>query len=760
MGLTERMKATGLCAIASCLLLASSMPAARAAEAAQGAGATVQDAIAMVRIQYGVTPEDDVAAISPDGSRAAFVTWRGDLARNTNLYELRLLDLTPPLGVRPARLLLTRAFPGERRDQQASPIKQVRFARGGEAIAYLGLDDAGIAQAYLLDLATGAQTQLTRHASAIRNFTLGPDGTLLAFSAVVHPEDGTEQRMEDDGVFMWDREVFPTPSNFTLISPALSRLSGWNAIRQYFLADGGRDRLVFDTRQSRPAVPLDLKDGKVAGAPTQSLVDDSSLPFAVLPASPDGKRVLLYPYQLTEHPMHPEKYAYYRAPHMNAYAHRTAPLVGMVDVASGKIAPLVDAPSPQFERYESGSPLWSPDSRSVIVYTLRPDRPADPPAWVEVDLDTRSMVPLGLEKDVRPLGWADDGRTLALSRKGGQFGRLSRGQDRSWGKAVFTAAVQGFNPDWSAASDGRIVLGVRDGLRTAPELVAFDPATQRSTTLTDLNPQLATVRMGETMAYRWQSKEDAPADGFLTKPVGYQPGKRYPLVILLDDGTLHKEGEPYLLDGAWQLSGHATQMLAAQGFMVLYTREPPMRDVVETPAEGERIRAYTEAAVAKLDADGLIDPSRIGIAGWSRAGYYTSYLLIHSSIRFAAASNIDGGASEYTDRMRPFTDEELKRIGAPILFNSHGLWSLVYHGAMADRLLAFGRPADILYFQSASHSTTRPRHRLRSLGSNIDWWRFWLMGQEDPDPAKRAQYEHWRSLRDMQARTIAGGGKR
>jgi dipeptidyl aminopeptidase/acylaminoacyl peptidase len=756
MNFTDGMRARCLHVAALLLLSSVSIPLGLAAQAR---GATVQDSIAMVRIQHGVTPEDEVAAFSPDGTQAAFVTWRGDLARNTNLYELRLLDLRPPLGVRPAKTVLAREFPGERRDQQASPIKQLRFVQGGKAIAYLGLDGAGIAQAYLLDLATGNETQLTRHSSAIRTFTVGPGGKLLAFSAVLNPEDGSAQRMEDDGVFMWDTEVFPTQSKFTLISPVLSRLSGWNAVRQYFLVEGGRNRLIFDTRQSRPALPLDLKDEKVAAAPTQSLVDDSSLPFAVLPASPDGRHLLLYPYQLTEHPMHPEKYAYYGASHMNAYAHRTAPQVGVVDVATGRIEPLVDAPSPQFERYESGSPLWSPDGKSVIVYTLSPERPADPPAWVEVDLASRRVSSLGLEKDSRPLGWAEDGQALVLSRKGEQFGKVARASGGGWGKAVYNDVVKGFNPDWSVASDGRIVLGVRDGLKAAPELVAFDPATQRSTPLTDLNPQLAAVRMGEIAPYHWLSKPDAPADGFLVKPVGYQPGKRYPLVILLDDGTLRKEGEPYLLDGAWQLSGHATQMLAAQGFMVLYTREPPMRDVVETPAEGERIRTYTEAAVAKLDRDGLIDPSRIGIAGWSRAGYYTSYLLIHSSIKFAAASNIDGGASEYTDRMRPFTDGELKKVSAPILFNSHGLWSLVYHGAMADRLLALGRPADILYFQSASHSTTRPQHRLRSLGSNIDWWRFWLMDQEDPDPAKALQYKHWRGLRELQAKANSGSGK-
>ena len=106
--------------------------------------------------------------------------------------------------------------------------------------------------------------------------------------------------------------------------------------------------------------------------------------------------------------------------------------------------------------------------------------------------------------------------------------------------------------------------------------------------------------------------------------------------------------------------------------------------------------------------------------------------------------------------MRPFTDAELQRIHAPLLFNSHGLWSLIYHGMMADRMNHLGRPADILYFETASHSTTRPRHRLRSLGTGVDWWRFWLKGEEDEDPAKAQQYAHWRDLRGMQDKQLQG----
>lgn len=59
--------------------------------------ASVRDAIAMARIQHGITPNDGVATVSADGTQAVLATLRGDLARNTNDYELRLVDLRGPV---------------------------------------------------------------------------------------------------------------------------------------------------------------------------------------------------------------------------------------------------------------------------------------------------------------------------------------------------------------------------------------------------------------------------------------------------------------------------------------------------------------------------------------------------------------------------------------------------------------------------------------------------------------------------------------
>jgi hypothetical protein len=38
--------------------------------------------------------------------------------------------------------------------------------------------------------------------------------------------------------------------------------------------------------------------------------------------------------------------------------------------------------------------------------------------------------------------------------------------------------------------------------------------------------------------------------------------------------------------------------------------------------------------------------------------------------------------------------------------------------------------------------------RLVAQTGNVDWFRFWLQGYEDPDPTKQSQYARWRGLRD------------
>jgi dipeptidyl aminopeptidase/acylaminoacyl peptidase len=265
--------------------------------------------------------------------------------------------------------------------------------------------------------------------------------------------------------------------------------------------------------------------------------------------------------------------------------------------------------------------------------------------------------------------------------------------------------------------------------------------------LTDLNPTLKQRRHGRVEEIRWTYKHGGDSSGFLVKPIGFVEGRRYPLVVQLDDNMFGPKGQPYVLDGTVQLSGHPTQMLAAEGIAVLYLRQPEwLRHVVATAAEPEEMRRYVEAGIVNLDRLGVIDPDRVGVSGWSRAAYYVARIMTRSQFPFSAATMIDGGQSEYVEGLRPFWDGELARVRAPILLQAHGPRTLVAHAFLADRLDALGKSVELLYFATASHSTTTPRHRRRSLEAHVDWWRFWLQGRRDTDPRKRAQYERWEAL--------------
>ena len=60
------------------------------------------------------------------------------------------------------------------------------------------------------------------------------------------------------------------------------------------------------------------------------------------------------------------------------------------------------------------------------------------------------------------------------------------------------------------------------------------------------------------------------------------------------------------------------------------------------------------------------------------------------------------------------------------------------------------KPVDLIVIPDSEHVMTNPGERMTSQGGTVDWFRFWLKGEEDPDPAKAEQYKRWRELRKLQ----------
>jgi len=197
-----------------------------------------------------------------------------------------------------------------------------------------------------------------------------------------------------------------------------------------------------------------------------------------------------------------------------------------------------------------------------------------------------------------------------------------------------------------------------------------------------------------------------------------------------------------------------------------------------------------EAAIDHLDSLGLIDRSRVGLIGFSRTCYHVLYLVSHSHPRYpiAAAAATDGVDQSYLQYFlfrnawlrAGFTADEAVAInGGPPWGKGLDTWRERAPGFNLDRvmtplrleaitpamtleewepfagLLLQHKPVELFVIPEGSHVLTRPWERLASQGGNVDWFRFWLKGEEDPDPAKAEQYARWRELRKLQeAQTV------
>ena len=60
------------------------------------------------------------------------------------------------------------------------------------------------------------------------------------------------------------------------------------------------------------------------------------------------------------------------------------------------------------------------------------------------------------------------------------------------------------------------------------------------------------------------------------------------------------------------------------------------------------------------------------------------------------------------------------------------------------------KPVDYVLLPDAAHFVVKPWERIVAQQGLVDWFRFWLMGEEDTDPSKADQYVRWRKLRKLQ----------
>ena len=160
--------------------------------------------------------------------------------------------------------------------------------------------------------------------------------------------------------------------------------------------------------------------------------------------------------------------------------------------------------------------------------------------------------------------------------------------------------------------------------------------------LTDANPWVRGLQLGAAEEITWRGKDGTPVGGVLVKPVGYQAGTRYPLIVAIHGG-------PQSADVLSFNGGYGSQVYAGAGYMVLlpnYRNSTNYGQRFEIESQGDYFtKGYDDimAGVDHLIRGGMVDSSKMGVLGWSAGGHWSNWILTHTN-RFKAIST---GAGVY-----------------------------------------------------------------------------------------------------------------
>jgi dipeptidyl aminopeptidase/acylaminoacyl peptidase len=734
---------------------------------------TTADAIETADFMTASAASENIVSISPNALRYVLRVKRGDIAGNGVWIDI-LSGTLDALASASQPRLVARLFSTGRGDTDTagaasdlsgkqSPILWLDDRR----IVFLHSDAQELRQVALVNLVTGRVQFLTHQTSQVVSFAISPGGTVL-FQALRGTRPRRGMRAPEQG--------FTIPNRADLFGLIGGHFDGTN------LFDLSWNSEWFLQRPGEPSKPLPLGGSSFdAGYPIRRLVS----------MAPDGRHVVLVgparsvPEEWDRYGANsPESTATLRA---NLKAARADPSgreareisqLYLVDVLSGSARPLWNAIADYGTRAE-----WSADGKRLLLApTYLPlngshVRGITDSAVAVCDVETGQVRELPTAgTGVTGMRWTSN-RSIAIDRGESDGVRTHRFalQGAAW-KPV-TAAKKSFE-----AAKQTISFEFAQSANAPPRLFAVGGRLSASRLALDPNPNLlARFRLGRAARLSGTLGTGEKWRALLFHPVDYRRGTRYPLVVQY--GGLGS-GDSFTLYGPTQQSGLGPSDVAPYAAQILAGREIAALNFVvdapgNSPREPQTWQRASEEIVESLVVEGLIDRNRVGLVGFSRAGYFVSYTVTHSAFPYAALSIADNYEPSYLQTILgdTYTDSSLLNGGEP---HGAGLqaWLKAAPGFNIDKIRApvryigqsygareyvltqwesfallrkLGRPVEMYLMpeidQHPSHGPQNPAQVIAVQESTVDWFDFWLNGSEEPHPAKVEQYDRWNKLR-------------
>jgi dipeptidyl aminopeptidase/acylaminoacyl peptidase len=576
-----------------------------------------------------------------------------------------------------------------------------RWSPDSKRIAFIS-DRDGKRQIYLIAPNGGEAVPLTGLENGVSSIEWSRDGRHIAFTAADPESKARKDRKERYGEF----EVVQNDYTFTHL---------W----------------IID-------VPSEVKDKKPEPV---RLTEGSSLSVGGFSWSPDSTRI-----------------AFSAAKDPDLGSSDTSDIY-VVSVSDKSIKKVVDTKGPD------GNPVWSPDGTQIAYQTANGREffyyANSYIAVIPAGGGTPRILSESFDESPGLLDWSPDGIYFVSSQKtSSQLFRLKPA----------TAAIEqvSTSSDFSASqlsftADFKQTAFIGAGANDYPEVYVSSLASFQPKKLTAMSDQLKDFRLATREVIKWKSTDGTQIEGVLIKPVGFDPSKKYPLLVVIHGGPTGVDSPVVRADRYYPI-----EMFAAKGALIL---RPNYRG---SAGYGEKFRSLNVrnlgvgdywdviSGVDHLIAQGIVDRDRVGAMGWSQGGYISAFITC-SSDRFKAVS-VGAGISDWmtyyvnTD-IHPFTRQYLKATPwddagiyqktSPIFYVKNAKTpTLIQHGELDKRvpipnayelrqaLEDRGVPVKMIVYKGFGHGIDKPKQQRAVMEHNYEWFSRWIWGEKPSQEGK------------------------
>jgi dipeptidyl aminopeptidase/acylaminoacyl peptidase len=565
------------------LIGAAVLAGAAGAQAPANGGAAAAGAKRALTVDdYFRLKEVDDPQVSPDAKWVAYTVKTANLKEDKNSERVWMVSAAGGTAI---------ALTAEK-----SSSSHARWSPDGKYVAFLSArgggqgDDAdeGKAQVWILNREGGEAQQLTDTAQEVKDFAWSPESDRLVLVLQDPSPDQIEAAKHKD-----DSKAKPKPRP-------------WVIDRLHFK----EDEAGYLNRRRTHLYVFGVTDHKLTQI-TSGDYDD------LVPAwSPDGSKIAFASNRST-----PE-------PDMNYNED-----IWVVEASNSDLGKsLVQVTT---NEGPEDTPAWSPDGKWIAYTTqLEPKlfdystfQIAVSPAGggaakvLTRELDRNSTIPKFSADGKWIYFVADDDGTQNLLRVPATGGKIER---PIGGRKMVQA--------YSLGKDGSAAATVSE-LTFLAEVFGVSPGGEVKKLTTTNDAVMAELRLPEVEYVHFKSKDGTTIAGYVYKPVGYQAGMKYPTILRPHGGPVEAYEAEFHFDA---------QILAANGYVVLTPNPRGSSGYGLDFAKaifadwGNKDFEDDMAIVDYAVAQGIADPDRLGVGGWSYGGISTDFIITQTT-RFKAA---------------------------------------------------------------------------------------------------------------------------